>query len=142
MTKHGSGYMNGMLVCLDSYQKGNPRGWIHTAGREPEAFESLTQLLITMEALLEAGNMPQSYTKPRTFSPLAPRTERDAQPPAIRRGEKATFEVRVLFRQHTSWQGVITWLERNAEQSFRSVLELVLLMDSALRSGEGCDAAS
>ena len=94
-----------------------------------------------MEALLEAGNMPQSYTKPRTFSPLAPRTERDAQPPAIRRGEKATFEVRVLFRQHTSWQGVIIWLERNAEQSFRSVLELVLLMDSALREKEELETA-
>ena len=47
-------------------------------------------------------------------------------------GALATFAVRLIFRQNASWQGSITWLEGEAEQSFRSVLELTLLMDSAL----------
>ena len=50
----------------------------------------------------------------------------------FRKGKLATFVVKVLFRQHTSWQGSITWLEEQSEQAFRSVLELILLMDSAL----------
>ena len=53
------------------------------------------------------------------------------------RGEAATFALRILFRQNASWQGSITWLEGEAEQSFRSVLELILLMDSALRGERG-----
>jgi hypothetical protein len=40
--------------------------------------------------------------------------------------------VRVLFRQNASWQGSLTWLEEGKEESFRSVLELLLLMHSAL----------
>ena len=32
-----------------------------------------------------------------------------------------------------NWQGSVTWVEGKREQSFRSVLELILLIDSALR---------
>ena len=42
--------------------------------------------------------------------------------------------MRVLFRQHASWQGELLWLEKDARQSFRSALELITLMDSALRA--------
>jgi hypothetical protein len=38
----------------------------------------------------------------------------------------------VLFRQNASWQGSITWMEGKQEQSFRSALELIFLMNSAL----------
>lgn len=48
----------------------------------------------------------------------------------------------MIFRQHTSWQGVVIWLEQQMEQSFRSVLELILLMDSALRSRDESIRAS
>ena len=49
----------------------------------------------------------------------------------------ATFAVRVLFRQNASWQGEVTWLEGKREESFRSVLELILLMDGALQESMG-----
>ncbi len=44
--------------------------------------------------------------------------------------------MRILFRQHTSWQGVAVWMEKKLERKFRSVLELIMLMDSALRREE------
>ncbi|MBQ3574429.1 MAG: hypothetical protein IJA26_02060 [Clostridia bacterium] len=50
----------------------------------------------------------------------------------VRRGAKATFELQILFRQHSSWQGLLKWREKNIEQSFKSALELILLIDSAL----------
>ena len=50
------------------------------------------------------------------------------------KGDKATFAVKILFRQNASWQGSITWLDGKMEQSFRSVFELILLMDNALQS--------
>ena len=42
--------------------------------------------------------------------------------------------VRILFRQNASWQGSVLWREGGQEERFRSALELVLLMDSALRT--------
>ena len=85
--------------------------------------------------------MPQSYTSLRTFSDLIPMGEGSAVATHIRKGVKATFELQVLFRQHSSWQGILVWKERKAEQSFRSVLELVILLDSALRDMEGSAAS-
>lgn len=122
------------VVCVDSYEEGVLKGRIYNAYAEPECFESLSQFLIKMEVLLDELQQPQSATKPRSFATFVEQI--DSVPPLahIRRGAKATFEIQVIFRQHTSWQGVIIWLEEQKEQSFRSVLELVLLMDSALRS--------
>ena len=45
---------------------------------------------------------------------------------------KCTFEIEVKFMQNATWQGQIYWAERNQRQNFRSVLEMIKLMDGAL----------
>lgn len=125
------------LICVDSYESGVLKGRFFNAYRDVESFESLSQFLIKMEQLLDEMQLPQSYTETRTFSSILQPENPESESSWVRRGRKATFELQVLFRQHTSWQGVIHWRERNMEHSFRSVLELVILMDSALRSLEG-----
>lgn len=130
-----------MMVCVDAYDNGILKGRFYNACRDVYSFESLSQFLVKMEAMLEEQQTPQAYTAPRTFgTKLAPEEESN-YPTQFRKGMKATFELRVIFRQHTSWQGVIIWKERHLEQSFRSVLELVILMDSALRAAEGSVAS-
>lgn len=42
------------------------------------------------------------------------------------------FLVRIQFRQHATWQGTIQWLEVNKTLSFRSMLEMVHLMEEAV----------
>lgn len=125
-----------ILVCVDSYDGDVLKGRFYHPYRDM-TFSSLSQLLIGIEELLEQQQMPQSYTSLRTFSNLLQPSGSSDTPSQIRRGKRATFELQILFRQHTSWQGVAVWRERSAEHSFRSVLELVLLMDSALRDIEG-----
>ena len=56
-------------------------------------------------------------------------------------GSKCTFEISVKFRQNATWQGQILWAEKNLRQSFRSVLEMLKLMDEALTEGEEKPAA-
>ncbi|NLU32009.1 MAG: hypothetical protein GXX04_05250 [Clostridiaceae bacterium] len=46
---------------------------------------------------------------------------------------KATFLIKVLLRQNATWQGKIQWIEKNKTQNFRSDLEMLKLMDDALR---------
>lgn len=130
-----------MTVCVDGYENGVLRGSFYNAYHDVCSFESLSQFLIRMEALLEETQIPQSYTSHRTFSSILRPDEDGGFTHQSRRGTKATFELQVLFRQHSSWQGVVIWKERNVEQSFRSVLELVILMDSALRAMEGSVAS-
>ena len=130
-----------ILVCIDSYENGNPRGRLYNSYTGDGCFESLSQLLIKAEEILEDLQTPQSYTAHRTFSRLVEPMEQSCDSSRIRKGDEATFELRVIFRQHTSWQGVLFWKEQHREQSFRSVLELILLMDSALREKEGLETA-
>ena len=129
-----------ILVCMDSYRDGVPEGRFYTPMQTQETFDSLTQFLLKMESALDEELFPQSDTARRTF--LADRSVPVSRISKlqIRRGQKATFELQIVFRQHSSWQGVIRWLDRQREESFRSVLELILLMDSALREEEGSEA--
>lgn len=122
------------LICVDSYENGVMTGRLYDASYEDEgtSFQSLVQLLIEMEQRLNAMNFPQSFTEIRSFAPLPKFRVWDAAENKRSQGRLATFAIKVLFRQHTSWQGTITWLEAQSEQTFRSVLELILLLHSAL----------
>lgn len=44
----------------------------------------------------------------------------------------SSFLVRIYFKQHADWQGTIQWLETNKTVSFRSVLELISLLNEAV----------
>lgn len=130
-----------MTICVDDYDNGILRGRFYNAYHDVSTFESLSQFLIKMEMLLEESQIPQAYTAHRTFSAILRPDDETSGSAQTRKGAKATFELQILFRQHSSWQGVIIWKDRNSEQSFRSVLELVVLMDSALRDMEGSVAS-
>lgn len=121
------------LLCIDSYDAGVPTGTVCCmAGEETQPFRSLSQLLIAMENHWNSTRFPQAFETMRVFGePAAP--EEPESGGRIGRGKLATFTVRVLFRQNASWQGSVTWLEGGRDESFRSVLELIFLMDSALQ---------
>lgn len=123
-------------VCVDTYHEGAFSGrFYHPSRPEGEIFHSLSQYLIKMEALLDEMDCPQSHTEARSFIPASPPESIPPKASGAKQGKQATFEVRVLFRQHASWQGEVLWAETGMSQRFRSVLELILLMDSALREG-------
>ena len=129
-----------LTVCVDSYAGGVLKGRFYNACREMERFESLMQLLVGVEAALEDQQGPQSYTVLRRFSETVPVSDGAVAFGGVQKGTAATFEIQILFRQHSSWQGVVIWKEGKQEQSFRSVLELLMLIDSALRDERTQDA--
>ena len=123
-------------VCVDDYQDGVPQGRVYNQSQEKgKVFRCLSQFLREMEKTLDCMQFPKAYTTTRTFAPIpssgvpSPEAEHAA-------GSLATFVVRVLFRQNASWQGSVTWLEGKQEQSFRSALELIFLISSALEYKE------
>lgn len=50
--------------------------------------------------------------------------------------KQGTFIVKVEYSQHDTYQGQIVWAEGNKSRRFRSMLELVRLMDDVMASGE------
>ena len=133
MAKQYGEALRTIRLCIDSYNNGVPTGRYYHPGMEEEAcaFHSLAQFLVGAEELMDEANFPQSFTSKRSFAPL-PETKPGLTDESSQSGKLATFAIRIMFRQHASWQGSVTWVEGKGEQTFRSVLELVLLLDSAL----------
>lgn len=97
------------------------------------SFDNALQLLFLLEQLADDLQYPQKTVENRT---LAMETFNDWIPQWQNGiGEKkvlATFTLRILFRQNASWQGTLGWKEEGREAQFRSVLELLKLLDSVL----------
>ena len=53
-----------------------------------------------------------------------------------------TFIVKILYRQHSTWQGTVTWVDEQREQNFRSALELLKLIDGALDENDEKEGGS
>jgi len=121
-----------ITVCVDSYQDNVPVGRIcHPVYPEGKRFMSLMQFFHVMEQLLDEMKFPQAFDSMRSFRSAAALSASAAER-THPEGKLATFAVRVIFRQNASWQGTVTWLEGEREESFRSAMELAFLMDSVL----------
>ncbi|MBD5088677.1 MAG: hypothetical protein HDT30_07690 [Clostridiales bacterium] len=47
-------------------------------------------------------------------------------------GKANTFIVKILQTQNKSWQGVVTWADKNETQCFRSALELMHMIQDVV----------
>ncbi len=120
--------------------RGSVRGWRFFRAALPSGLAGRAGILQRSAAAFAdrgtagPGKTQQSFVAKRTFSVPAPGDiPFGAKAPS---GDVATFQLRILFRQNASWQGSVAWTEGRREESFRSVLELLLLMNSAMECGE------
>lgn len=128
-----------IMVCVDGYDQHILRGRLYNPFLQGAVhFTGLMEFLLAVEHLLDEMNFPQPFAQVRSFRPQAKAREEIRRDNLEQRGERGTFVMKVIFRQNASWQGTVLWLEANREESFRSVLEFALLLNSALdEKGEG-----
>lgn len=130
---------NSLIVSVDSYESKIAAGRVWICNDEHEqSFASLMELLLLLDRLTLQTDTAANASQCKRFV-REERTDLDAEAtecPQPRRGKRATFRLRILFRRNTSWQGLVTWVEGRQEESFRSALELVMLLDSALCAQE------
>jgi len=125
-------------VWIDSFEDEILKGRLYNPMLNEEVhFESTIQFLLQMEQLMSEIGSPQSCTSTRKFIFPCANEITAINFVSVREKQKpiATFQLRVLFRQHSSWQGILYWAEKKQEEHFRSVLELLLLMNSVLTEG-------
>ena len=129
-----------MLVCVDSSEKGVWTGrYYNSSLKKGESFRSLVDFLMKMEKTLDQMYFPQSFSAVRRFTQEEETELIGASNEECQTGKAATFLIRILFRQNASWQGSILWLEGKKEESFRSVLELIFLMNDALNAQKSAE---
>jgi len=120
------------VVCVDSYDDKVLKGRIYNVLCDSAiVFTSTVDMLVKIESLLDEAKLIQSYSVKRVFSPNTTNYSLKSDE-TLKEGKIATFSLKLLFRQNASWQGSVLWCEGNSEESFRSVLELLLLMDNAM----------
>jgi hypothetical protein len=92
---------------------------IHPKLERAHEIKSVTQLILILDEILLREEGLVSY---HAFE-----SARYGDIPRI-----ATLRIRILFREHYSWQGCIQWEEERKEAAFRSVLEFVQILDEIL----------
>lgn len=133
------------LICInvDTVREGDCAGKIwHQYEDEAVKFNNTMRLVREMDKLYDEWDFPQKATSLRNFKNRECCTEADNKKEAgpqmdarriqDKKGDKGTFIVHVKYRQNATWQGEVVWVEQKKRQYFRSALELLKLIDSAL----------
>lgn len=140
------GAPNGIVLCVDQLQRHQISGkFYHGYSAEEVLFRSETQVLFQMEKLFDDIKFPYPSTDSRTFAAKKQKNSGEQERARLmsdeellsRHGELGTFIIRVQHRQNSSWQGSITWTEQNRTIYFRSIWEMIKLIESAVNSADG-----
>lgn len=138
------GAPNGVVLCINQRHGCELAGdFYHSYQAEPVPFMDLGQMTLLMEKFFDDLRFPHPGTNERNFypqnknyPPLQDQQERKKimsdEQLLQRHGDIGTFIIRVQHRQNSSWQGRITWMEEDKTVQFRSVWEMVKLIENAM----------
>lgn len=125
-------------ICIDSYDGKTFAGRLWYPRFDGELkFNNLMQLVEAIDASVRTIGFPDEYSTIRRFGTNEDTvqtgcgTNGDFVPD---NGKLATFRIKIIFLQNATWQGMLTWVDKDVEENFRSLRELIYLLDSALDS--------
>ncbi len=129
----------GIILCVDYYQDEKINGRIyHRYQTEPIRVGGMLEAVFEIDAFFDRLGYPFPGTESHYFIKHE-KTQRIKMARKLsdeemlkNNGEKGTFIIRVEQRQHSSWQGRVTWVEEGKTENFRSALELLKMIDGAL----------
>lgn len=110
-------------------------------------FHHLTDLILMMDQIMESCHIPATDNRYRTFRrkhsflnkelkyrQITSEKFEDYLQESMKDYKENVFQIKVMYRQHYSWQGEIVFEKMNIRKFFRSSLELLHLLYSALES--------
>ena len=149
MSFTGSYAINAVLIAADFYEQQDFGGRIYTRFQEePIPFASSMEMLMKLEEMYDAWAFPENAVLYRSFhrksyqraaakarakTLLANRRLGENEPPLQPvEGKLATFLLECKERQHGDWSGIVRLDIETETHPFRSTLELLRMMDSAV----------
>lgn len=139
---------NLVCICFDKKEEDGVWGRIYNRYQEEAVlFYHLPQVMRILNQLYDTLDYPQASTIYRSFQKKEKQVEcrreikrvrvqapvKAAEELFAKDGEMATFILDVQYRQNSTWQGVIAWKEMEKKASFNSELELIRLLERALK---------
>lgn len=129
---HASFEMPNMInICVDAVSEGELSGRMyHCYSETAWEFSNIVRLVEYAETLFDHIKFPQASTQTRTFRERTgikmENWEHVTTTEYIKRqrGIRETFLLQVQYRQNTTWQGKVEWIEGQKSWEFLSVLEL------------------
>lgn len=135
------GTPNGVVLCVDKIGTCRIDGRAyHAYSNEATNITNMSELLFELEGFYNSICFPFPSVNERTFQDKKPSVRLGKGRVKVmsdeellsKHGYLGTFIIRVQHRQHSSWQGRITWMDKNKTLYFRSAWEMVKLIASAL----------
>ena len=136
------GTPNGVVLCVDRAEGHRFSGrFYHAYSREALSFMDMDSAIFELELFYDSLNFPHPTTDSRSFGEERHRSRQEKQERkrAMKdeellsmHGDLGTFIIRVQHRQNSSWQGRITWMDKNKTVYFRSIWEMIKLVAGAL----------
>ena len=144
---------NLICACIQSDDNADYQGLIyHQYADNPIPFDGMTDFMMKLEELYDEWDFPQRGLAPRVFKQGSrddigdkKKNLSDKLPIEVisetngvrnvqnKKGKLGTFIIQVVYRQDATWQGHVIHQEKNEKTDFVSALELVKIMDRALR---------
>ena len=97
------GIPNAVMLCIDAYDLGPKGRFYHHFAKDPVTYEGEIDLLLKMESLYDDLRFPFPGNNERHFK-----------------------------EREVAWQGRITWVEEDKTLYFRSVWEMMKLIEEAM----------
>ena len=132
---------NAVMLCVNRVEDLCIKGCYYTSyAREGTPIRNMSEFCYDLENFFDGLAYPRESTNIRTFKNCRTKTVNREKRVKImkdeellsKHGDLGTFLINVQHRQNSSWQGKITWVEKNESVNFRSVWEMVSLIGSAL----------
>lgn len=139
------GTPNGIVLCVDRKHDETIEGRLyHGYSEEGIPFEGYETIIRTAEELFNKLGFPYMGTGDRDIEGNTHNYQKEKGMTRVMKdenmleqhGDIGTFVIRVQHRQHSSWQGRVTYLEEDKSVYFRSALELLKIIDGALERAE------
>lgn len=131
------------MVSIGSYSEAEINGYVsHPALNQCRRFESLQELIHLISARLDELGIAQPATALRSFCEPNILEGREGMITILKDQKvknippklpcKPEFLIRLNMRQNATWQGELCWVNDGRKIHFRSLLEMVNLMQEAI----------
>lgn len=137
-----------VLIQIKQHDAGRLSGVLYSPYLDKSMpFADVVDFTNQLDGVFDAISFPQATMRYRRFRKNAKQNTARATQPVNSAQKQAggmgvnekltgqegdTFVVHVQFRQNATWQGTVAWAGQNQALHFRSTLELLKIMDSAL----------
>lgn len=129
--------VNMFRVCIEAIQRDISGRIFSPLSSEVINFSDIGELLLTMDKLFDKVGYPQAFQTKRTFADKkesgnayrgVPSPVRDIQSILEQRGTKGTYDIVVMSRRNTSWQGEVYGIDGDNKGEFNGEVELLALL--------------